>query len=53
MVLWDVGLESWQQRTGRIANRNFSREEWHDYFPERPYRATFANLPEPPEVKAK
>ena len=49
VVLWDVDLESWQRRAGRIANRNFTREEWREYFPETPYRATFPDLPVPPE----
>ena len=50
VVLWDRDPESWQRRAGRIANRNFTREEWRDYFPERPYHATFPDLPIPPEV---
>ena len=49
VVLWDVDLESWHRRAGRIANRNFTRKEWREYFPERPYRATFPDLPVPPE----
>ena len=50
MVLWDVDLESWQRIAGRIANRNFTRDEWRQYFPEEPYRPTFPDLPVPPEV---
>ena len=50
VVLCDVDLESWQRRAGEIANRNLTREEWRDYFPETPYRATFPDLPVPPEV---
>ena len=53
MVLWDVDLESWQRRAGRIANRNFTRKEWREYFPETPYHATFPDLPVPPEVTPK
>ena len=34
VVLWDVDLESWQRIAGRIANRNFTREEWRQYFPD-------------------
>jgi WD40 repeat protein len=51
VVLWDVDLESWQRRAGRIANRNFTRKEWRDYFPETPYRKTFPDLPDPPESR--
>ena len=50
VVLWDVDLESWQRIAGRIANRNFTRDEWRQYFPEEPYRPTFLDLPVPPEV---
>src|SRR5204862_275018 len=53
VVLLDVDLESWQRRAGQIANRNFTREEWRDYFPETPYHATFPDLPVPPEVTPK
>ena len=53
MLLWDVDLESWQRRAGQIANRNFTREEWREYFPETPYHATFPDLPVPPEVTPK
>ena len=50
VVLWDVDLESWQRIAGRIANRNFTRDEWRQYFPDKPYRLTFPDLPVPLEV---
>jgi hypothetical protein len=50
VVLGDVDLESWQRRAARIANRNFTRDEWRQYLPDEPYRATFPDLPVPPEV---
>ena len=53
VVLWDVDLESWQRRAGQIANRNLSRKEWRDYFPEAPYHTTFPDLPVPPEATSK
>jgi hypothetical protein len=49
VTLWDVDPEAWVQRAGRIANRNFSRNEWLEYFPDEPYRPTFPDLPVPPE----
>ena len=49
VVLWDIDLESWKRPAGRIANRNFTRKEWREYFPETPYRATFSDLPVPAE----
>jgi hypothetical protein len=50
VVLWDVDLESWKRRAARIANRNFTWAEWRQYFPDTTYRATFPDLPVPPEV---
>jgi WD40 repeat protein len=52
VVLWDVDLDSWQRRAGRIANRNFTWEEWRQYFPDEPYRTTFPELPVPLDVPA-
>jgi WD40 repeat protein len=49
VLLWNVSLESWQRLAGRIANRNFTRDEWRQYFPDEPYRATFPDLPVPPK----
>ncbi len=50
VVVWDVNLKSWQRIAGQIANRNFTRAEWRQFFPDEPYRATFPDLPVPPEV---
>jgi WD40 repeat protein len=49
VVLWDVDLNSWQRRASQIANRNFTRDEWRQYFPDEAYRPTFPDLPVPPE----
>jgi WD40 repeat protein len=49
-VLWDVDLKSWQRLAGQITNRNFTRDEWRRYFHDEPYRATFPELPIPPEA---
>jgi hypothetical protein len=49
VVLWDVDLNSWRRLAGLIANRNLTRAEWRQYFPDRPeYRPTFPDLPVPP-----
>ncbi|HEV3121427.1 MAG TPA: toll/interleukin-1 receptor domain-containing protein [Isosphaeraceae bacterium] len=53
VLLWDVDKNSWRRLAGQIANRNFTREEWREYFPEEPYRAMFPDLPVPPDVPAK
>jgi WD40 repeat protein len=50
VVLFDIDLKSWQSIAGRIANRNFTRDEWRQFFPDEPYRATFPDLPVPPAV---
>jgi hypothetical protein len=50
VVVWDVDLESWQRLASQIANRNLSRHEWRELFPNKTYRPTFAKLPVPPEI---
>ena len=58
IFLWDVSLESWQDRACRIANRNLTRAEWKQYIGDiEPYRATCSGLPleeeAAPEAQAK
>ncbi len=43
-VLWDLDLESCKCKAGEIANRNFTRDEWRQYFPDEPYNRTFPKL---------
>jgi len=51
VVLWDIDLESWQRIAGRVANRNFTWDEWRQFFPEESnYRPTFPDLPVPSAV---
>jgi WD40 repeat protein len=52
LVLWDVALESWRQIAGRIANRNFTWDEWRQYIPDEAYRRTFRELPWPSDIPA-
>ena len=47
VVLFDADLESWQRLAGRIANRNFTRDEWRQFFPDEPYRRTVPGIPLP------
>jgi WD40 repeat protein len=47
VLLFDLDPESWKERASRIANRNFTREEWRLYCSELPYHATFDKLPVP------
>ena len=50
VVFWDVDPYSWMRLAGEIANRNLTRKEWREYFPEeKTYHKTFDWLPEPPE----
>ena len=37
-VVWNVDPQAWAAQACRIANRNLTRAEWHDFLPERPYR---------------
>lgn len=38
-MLWNVDPAAWESQACRIADRNLTRAEWHDFLPERPYRA--------------
>ena len=40
IVLWDMGLERWQEVACQLVNQNFSEEAWGLYFGERPYEQT-------------
>ena len=44
VVFWNVDIPSWEQLAGRIAKRNFTLDEWHQFFPDLPYRDTFKGL---------
>jgi WD40 repeat protein len=48
--LWDVDLESWVRKAGRVANRNFTWEEWRQYLPDEPFHRTFRELPWPSDL---
>jgi WD40 repeat protein len=47
VVLWSLDLEGYRIRAKSVANRNLTLAEWQRYFPEKPYRATFDDLPVP------
>ena len=38
-VVWNVDPQAWAAQACRIANRNLTRIEWHDFLPQRPYGA--------------
>ena len=55
-MLFDADPASWLRKAGQTANRNFTRLEWVQYFPETPYRRTIRSLPWPhdlPEAERK
>jgi WD40 repeat protein len=43
--LWDLNVESWEQRACRIANRNLTVQEWTQYLGDEPYRRTCPGVP--------
>lgn len=45
IMIWDVTPEAWMMRNCSRAGRNLSPEEWADFFPEEPYRATCPQWP--------
>ncbi len=50
VALCDLNPESWKSIAAQIANRNLTRDEWRQYFPDEAYRATFPDLPVPAET---
>jgi len=45
IVLWNMGLERWQEEACRLVNQNFSEEEWGLHFVGRPYEQTCTTTP--------
>jgi hypothetical protein len=42
-----IDLEAWVRLAGKVANRNFTWDEWRQYFPdEASYHRTFPDLPD-------
>ena len=50
VVLLDGDPASWRAKAGQVANRNFTRGEWRQFFPETPYRRTIRSLPWPHDL---
>lgn len=40
MVLWNLDELDWQEQACRAANRNFTLEEWRQFFGDKPYRSS-------------
>jgi WD40 repeat protein len=45
MIIWDLDPTSWIQKACQIAGRNFTQEEWVQYFPDEAYRTTCPQWP--------
>ncbi|MBL8078673.1 MAG: PD40 domain-containing protein [Anaerolineales bacterium] len=45
IILWDVNPLSWIDKICQRVGRNFTRNEWMQYFPEENYRATCPQWP--------
>jgi hypothetical protein len=44
-LLWDVNPADWLTFACRIAGRNLTHAEWHEYLPNRPYQITCPDFP--------
>jgi hypothetical protein len=44
-LLWNADPAGWVQTACRIAGRNLTQAEWHQYLPDRTYRATCPGWP--------
>jgi WD40 repeat protein len=45
LIIWDLDPMSWIQKACQIAGRNFTQEEWAQYFPDEKYRTTCPQWP--------
>jgi hypothetical protein len=50
LAIFDIDINSWKRKAVRTANRNFTRSEWMQFFPEIPYRRTSRSLPWPHDL---
>ncbi len=48
--LFDMDVGSWIEKAQRIANRNFTADEWDRYYPGEPYHRTIRSLPWPNDL---
>jgi len=48
--LFDMDVGSWIEKAQRIANRNFTGDEWDRYYPDERYRRTIRSLPWPNDL---
>lgn len=46
ILLWEVDPLSWIQASCTRAGRNFTQDEWQQYFPGEPYRITCPDFPQ-------
>ena len=52
-MLFDADPASWRRKAALTANRNFTWDEWTQYFHETPYRRTIRSLPFPDPLPVK
>ena len=46
-LVWDLDMASWADVACQAAGRNMTRQEWAQFLPHDPYRATCAQWPTP------
>ena len=44
-VVWDDTLADWKRHACAVAGRNFTRDEWRFFLPDRSYQAACPTLP--------
>jgi len=50
VILWDLDPVSLKEKSCQVAGRNFTRNEWTQYFPNEKYRKTCEQWPLEPEL---
>jgi hypothetical protein len=50
VVLFDADPDLWRRKAAQVANRNLTREEWKQFFPESLYHRTIRSRPWPHDL---
>ncbi len=50
VVVLDADPASWRRKAEHVANRNFTHQEWAEFFPDQPYRRTIRSSPWPHDL---
>jgi hypothetical protein len=53
VAVYNADPAAWLREAAQVANRNLTREEWREYFPDEPYRRSIRSLAWPHDLSVK